>query len=348
MTSSTVGERQRHSASNDAGFSLMEMMITTFLTMVVVAGALGALDDGLMMQENAGLSSEMNHNIRSAMNELTWDFLQAGQGMPLGGVPIPSGSGATPIKRPGPGSLTFPAGLQMLPSVHTGNALGPTLLGSPTDIVTILYVDTTLDLDQLPLADLDGSGSTMTVEGQIKIDQPGNALAVGDLIMFSNAMGNALQMITSIASKSTVVFSVDDPMDLNQRTATGGTILQLRDSPTSFPPTTATRVVMVTYYVDDSVPASPRLMRVLGNGAPRPIAMEIEGLQLTCDLVDGVTNPSGVDTPVAPNAEAEIRKANISIQARSYKTHRLTGEYQRRMLTTQVSLRSLSFFDRYQ
>ena len=51
---------------------------------------------------------------------------------------------------------------------------------------------------------------------------------------------------------------------------------------------------------------------------------------------------------MAPNSASQIRKANIALTARSYKTHRVTREYQREMLTSQVSLRSLSFFDRYQ
>ena len=105
---------------------------------------------------------------------------------------------------------------------------------------------------------------------------------------------------------------------------------------------------MLTYYIDDSVPDSPRLMRVLNNREPRPIAMEVEDLQITYDLVDGVTNPTGIDAPVAPNSASQIRKANLLISGRSYKKLRGTDTYQRQSVTTQISLRSLSFFDRYQ
>ena len=347
MTSSTLIEPNRQAASSEAGFSLMELMITTFLTLIVLASALGALDDGLMMQETAGLSSEMNHNLRSAMNEMTRDFLQAGQGIPTGGVPVPNGAGTTAIARPGPGSLTFPAGTQVLPAVATGNALGPIVLGLSTDLVSVLYADTTLDLDVTPLAGIAGNGSTMTVDAGTDITQPGNALATGDLIMFANAFGHAVQMITSVSGGQTVTFAASDSMNVNQRSAPAGSIMQLQDGPSSFPPTTATRIRMITYYIDDSVAGSPRLMKAINNGTPRPIAMEIEGLQLTYDIVDGFTNPSAVDEPVPPNSESQIRKANIALVARSYKAHRVTGQFQRQMLTSQVSLRSLSFFDRY-
>jgi hypothetical protein len=326
---------------------LVEVMLTTFLGLVALASVAGALDNGLMMHENAGLSSEMHHNARTAMNQLTRDFMQAAQGIPTGGVPIPNGTGATAVHRPGPGSLTFPIGSQVISAVSTGNALGATLLGRASDLVTILTADSTLDLDRTPLASIPSNGSTMTVDAGTDITLRGNGLAAGDLILFSNAMGHAVQLITSVSGYQTVTFGLSDSMNLNQRSAEAGTIMQLKDGPSSFPPTTATRIWMTTYYIDDSVSDSPRLMRIINNGLPRPVAMEVEGLQLTYDLVDGVTNPSAVDEPVAPNSESQIRKANIALSARSYKLHRATGEFQREMLTSQVSLRSLSFFDRY-
>ena len=119
----------------------MELMISTFLTLVVLATSLGGLSDGLKMQENAGLSSEMHHNTRTAMNEMMRDFLQAGQGIPTGGIAIPSGTGALPVARPGPGSLEFDATWQTLPAVAPGNALGPDIQGRQTGTRSIESVE---------------------------------------------------------------------------------------------------------------------------------------------------------------------------------------------------------------
>ena len=250
--------------------------------------------------------------------------------------------------RPGPGSLTFDSTWQTLPAVASGNAIGPNIQGRQTDLVTILYADTTLDLDATPLQSIASNGSAMTVDAGTDITLSGNGLSVGDIIMFSNAMGQTIQMITSVSGGQTVSFAPSDSMNLNQPSALAGSITQLQDGPSSYPPTTATRIRMTTYFVDDSVADSPRLMRVINNDTPRPVAMEIEDLQLTYDLVDGSTNPSAVAEPVAPNSEHQIRKANLAIQARSYKVHQVTKEFQRHLLTSQVSLRSLSFFDRYE
>lgn len=346
-THATAMDPMRSAPSSESGFSLMEAMVSTSLTLVVLGSALGALDEGLTMQENAALGSEMHANVRSAMNEMMRDLLDTAQGIPTGGVPIPNGDGTTPVRRPGPGWLTFSTGSQVIPALTPGNALGATMLGQATDLVTILRADSTLDLNRTALTAIASDGSTMTVDAGTDITLPGNGLMAGDLIMFSNARGHAMQLITEVSGGQTVTFGASDSMHLNQRGAGAGTIMQLRDGPSSFPPTTATRIWLITYYIDDSVSGSPRLMRIVNNGTPRPIGMGIEGLQLTYDLVDGVTNPSGVDEPVPPNSAAQIRKVNIGLTVRSYKTHRVTGAYQREMLTSQVSLRNLSFFDRY-
>ena len=332
----------------DGGFSLVELMVATFVTMVVLATTLGALNDGIRAADTAGLVGEMQHNSRTGLNMMRRDLMQAGQGIPIGGIPIPSGAGAVPINRPGPGvSMTFPTTWVQLPAVSPGQALGPNILGRVTDMFTILYADSTLPLNESPLTNIVGDGSLMVVDAGTPINAGAAALNVGDFIMFSNAFGNAIQEITSTAGQ-TAFFDTTDSMEFNQPAASQGSIVQLQDGPGTYPPTTATRIWMITYYVDDSTPDSPRLMRVLNNATPRPIALEIEDLQITYDLVDGVTNPSGVDEPTAPNSPAQIRKVNLELASRSHNTQRITGQYQRQTLTTQVSLRSLSFFDRYQ
>ena len=88
----------------DGGFSLIELMVATFVTMVVLATTLWALSDGIRAADTAGLVAEMQHNSRTGLNMMTRDLMQAGQGIPIGGIPIPSGAGAVPINRPGPGA----------------------------------------------------------------------------------------------------------------------------------------------------------------------------------------------------------------------------------------------------
>jgi hypothetical protein len=123
----------------------------------------------------------------------------------------------------------------------------------------------------------------------------------------------------------------------------------------------------VSYYLDvQTEPGRPRLVRRLNNGHPTEfdnslgtaVAFDIEGLQITYDLVDGVNNPANVrmndddlsgagacsPDPCSPN---QIRKINIMLLGRSRAPLQSTRQYFRTRLITQVSLRSLALVDRY-
>lgn len=339
-------DRRRPLASQH-GFSMVELLIGMSITLVVLATTLGALTDGLKMSDTAKLLTQMQHNARSGLNLVTRDLMQTGQGIPKGGITIPSGAGANLITRPGPGSLTYPAGTVVLPAVTTGQGLGGVVQGRVTDIISVIYADATLALNAAPLVAIAADGSAIDVDPGTDITDPGTGIQPGDFIMFSNAMGNAIQEATQVTSQ-TVAFASTDTMHFNQPGAPTGSIVGLQDGPGTYPPTTATRIWMVTYYVDDTDPASPRLMRIRNNQKPRPVALDVEDLQITYDLVDGYLNPAGVDEPLPPNAPAQIRKVNLTLMTRSHTAQRTTGAYQYQTLKTQVSLRSLSFIDRYQ
>jgi hypothetical protein len=123
----------------------------------------------------------------------------------------------------------------------------------------------------------------------------------------------------------------------------------------------------VSYYLDvQTEPERPRLVRRLNNGHPTEfdnslgtaVAFDIEGLQITYDLIDGANNPANVrmndddlngdgacsPEPCSPN---QIRKINIMLLGRSRARLKSTNQYFRTRLITQVSLRSLALVDRY-
>ena len=94
------------------------------------------------------------------------------------------------------------------------------------------------------------------------------------------------------------------------------------------------------------------------NASGTVVAFDVENLQISYDMVDGVSNPAEVKmnaadlagtgrcspNPCSPN---QIRKINIQLTGRSRTTMRQTRQYFRNTLNTQVSLRSMSFIDRY-
>ena len=184
-------------------------------------------------------------------------------------------------------------------------------------MITLYYADRTLAIDANPLAAIAADGSSMTVDAATPVTSV-NGIKSGDLILFTNSRGSVVQMVTATPTSQVVQFAANDALRFNQRTAPQGTILNLQQTPGVYPPTTATRVFLISYFIDSTtVPTLPRLVRQIGNGPRLPIAMGVENLQFTYDLVDGVTNPTNQQTIPVGNSANQLRKVNLFLSARS-------------------------------
>jgi len=335
----------------ERGFTLIELLISMTIVLLVLGASLTTFTSALKVNAAGTELGDASQNLRAGTDLMVRDLLQTGAGIPTGGIPIPSGAGATPLDRPGvPGTAPkFNPALDVLPAITPGMGLGSTVNGQATDEVTLLYADSSLPLDQTPLTAIASDGSSMTVDPGTPITDADSGIKVGDLIMFSNAIGNAIQMVTRVSGGQTVYFDAGDPMNLNQRGAAQGTIMQLQSSPGVFPPTTATRIDMITFYVDQTTtPGEPRLVRQVDFGPPLALAGVVEDLQISYNLVDGVTNPTDVKSPVAPNTPNQIRSINLQIGVRSEDKVAPLNDYLRAYLNTQITVRNLAYVDRYQ
>jgi hypothetical protein len=330
------------------GFSAAEALVATALTLVVVLAALGTFSQAVHLTDMARRTSETNQELQSALGLLVRDTMQAGQGIPLGGIPLPGGTGATAINRPAPAgtSMTFPSGTDVLPAVSPGGGLGPALNGISTDMFAVLMADPTLPISEWPLASVEADGASATMDARTQNVGP-DAIRAGDLILFSSALGNALQMVTRTAGQ-VLFFEAGDAMNVNQRTAPQGTLLNLQSGPGTFPPMTATRVVLVSYYLDAITdPAMPRLVRQRNMGARLAIALGVDDLQVAFDLIDGATNPSDVEVLVAPQSPHQIRLVSLRLSGHAREGAAPDRAPYAHTVATRVSLRSLSFLDRY-
>lgn len=346
-----------------AGFTLIELLIAVAITVIVIVVSLSALTDFQHTSEGIVLASSTQENLRAGMNYIARDLVLTGEGLPTGGISIPSGAGV-PINRPGPGGLTFATSYTALPAIVPGAAMGANIL-EPSDVITIMYADNTIPLNQSLINDpnppattppttpcngsIDPQGASVTFDINCTNISAGTmVIHPGDLILFSNAQGNALEEVTSIAGQ-TLNFAKNDSFNLNQRTDPSGTLQQLQSPPGSgnFPPTTATRVVMVTYYLDNSNPTDPELMREVNFSAPEAVAEGIEDLQASYDFIDGVNNPTDQKTTPPGDSPNQIEDANLYLAARSLQPFSWTKQYFRNNLVTQVSLRGMAYFNRY-
>jgi prepilin-type N-terminal cleavage/methylation domain-containing protein len=361
-----------------AGFSLIELLVAMAITVIIILVSLDALTQAQHASEGVTLMSNMTENLRAGMNYISRDLVLAGTGVPTGGISIPNGSGV-PINRPGPAGMpTFPNTYTAIPAITPGWTLGPNIEG-PTDVVTIMYADDTafpplnLPLNGRGINDpappvtvpatvpcngaMSTTGAFATFDAAcVNIGAGAAGIAPGDLIMFSNSLGNTIEEVTSVAGQ-TVNFAAGaaDPYDLNGRTASdpNGTMLQLQAPAGTYPLTTATRIYMITYFLDNTNPNNPRLMRQVNFHPAEPVAETLEHFQITYNFVNRGAGPCGApcdNQPVPPAGMTanQMESANLFLAARSDQPFSWTHQYFRDNLVLQVSLRGLAFFNNYQ
>jgi hypothetical protein len=254
--------------------------------------------------------------------------------------------------------------------------------GQATDMMITIAADSAFDQRLLTAVAADGTSMTVwngaaNLGGAVITDGGPDDVAPGDLMMLTKGSGSALVQVTGVAGQ-TVTFADGDSLNLNQAGAAEGTVAVLRATapadvlanPAPNPPVVtmvATRIRMITYYLDVTTdPRRPRLVRRINNGHPTnfdndlgtAVAFDVENLAISYDLADDAGSPANVrmdasdldgtgactPDPCSPN---QIRKVNVVLAGRSRLPLRNTRDFLRNTLTTQVSLRSLAFVDRY-
>jgi len=393
-----------------SGFTLIETLVAMTLMLIVVAAVMGALTDATHATEFVSLMADTQENLRAGMNYIVRDIMQAGSGIPQSGITIPNTGGTSPtsaVTRPPTGFGNFPNTWTVLPAITAGYQAGATTTtsGVATDMVTMLYADTSLVdsngnwLNKYPIKGTSGtagcaatnpnpdpqgtitasgSGSSATVtiafdSSCIVINNGNTGLQPGDLIMLQNnnttgsmsqtssdasvdnstAGAVCLMTISSVnKAANSITFSTGDAFGLNTSGQTHGTISNI-ESPAgsgTFPVTTATRVWMITYYVDNSNPSRPQLMRQVNLKPATAVGDEVEHLQVFYDVLNAGSQPVTVSAEVENPTLAQlpyIRDAYIILYARSDSKFSLSNNYVRNNLETIVSIRGMDFYNRF-
>jgi prepilin-type N-terminal cleavage/methylation domain-containing protein len=373
------------------GFSLIEMMVTVAILIIIVGTTLAALNQAVQTTQNVTLMADTQENLRAGLNYMVRDLVQAGEAIPQGGIPLPNNNGVVNVNKPSPPTLAykFPVASTTLQAITPGFGQGlPTATPSPanngttlfgpnnTDMITMIFADNSLIDNTIPasphtlsefpifLAPAGGNpgcpagaiaanGSTVTFDVTcININTGNTGLHAGDLIMFQNGGGVTLQCVTAVAGQ-TVTFAAGDAFKLNQTGLPNSTLPQTASPANSgkYPPTTATRIWMITYYIDSNTnPQRPVLMRQVNFNPAVAVAEVIENLNVTYDIVNAQVTvpPVNAQQIILPDTPAQIRKVNLLLAARSETASNQTRGYFRNNLQTEVSIQSLSFFSLYQ
>lgn len=371
-----------------SGFTLVEVLIAVTVMMIILAVTLSMLTDAIHTVEGVSLLADTQQNLRAGMNYIVRDLVQAGVGIPQGGVTIPNTAGVSAVTRPGPYTApatsfgTFPAAWTVIPAISPGFQLGVTTdtSGVNTDLINIIYADNTLIdlnlhwLNQFPVNTPGGGvgcgGVTKTPNGSIvtagttttvtfdasciNINTGNTALAAGDLILLQAAAGPMALLTVSTANLAgnSIVFSTADAYVLNNSGKTSGTIKQIQSPVGSgtYATTTASRIWMITYFIDKSIPTRPQLMRQVNLRPAQTVGDATENMQFIYDILNAGSTPPSVTTDVANPTLAQIpyiRDVYISLFARSESPFSVSKKYFRNNLQTAVSIRSLNFFNEF-
>jgi Prokaryotic N-terminal methylation motif len=146
----------------EGGFTLLEALVASALIIVITGAVYAMLNDAVHATQGVTLLADTQENLRAGMNYVVRDLIQAGEGIPQGGITIPNSGGATPVSSmnrplpPGSPSNTFPVSWAVLPVLSPGFQLGSavltpdpanpgaTIAGPASDIINIIYADNTL------------------------------------------------------------------------------------------------------------------------------------------------------------------------------------------------------------
>jgi prepilin-type N-terminal cleavage/methylation domain-containing protein len=357
-----------------AGFTLLELVVAMALSLLLFGLALTLVQQLGNTADVVGSMSDVNENLRAAVNMVSRDLSTAGENIPRGGIPLPYGGTAATINRPYPSGSTFPTPASgntlYIPVITAGNALGPTQGSGAnainTDVVTIIGVNQTSQFNQTAVT---GSPTVAATSATITVSTTAAGyVQAGQLIMLANSNGYCLLAVSSVNTTSGVITfthgdTTHDPLGINQFSGpTTGTINQLETTgpPASWPAITAFPISMVTYYLDSSTPR--RLMRCPTQvctgtaSAAQPVALGINVMQIYYSLnplatLNGVTSdptenpwPTTSDPKNSPN---NIRKVVLTMIGETDHLNHANGQWYSKEIKNAVTVQNLDYYNKY-
>lgn len=340
-----------------SGFTVVEFMIASVLTMCILGAAFTLMNNLFVANTTLQQILTTQQNLRVAMNSITRDVTMTGTGLPDSGIPIPNGTNSVLLARPGLsvacGATTagcIPTPNNVLAILSPGDGVGPTLENVATDALTVATIDQTSPVWVTTSISTDGT----VVNFSQNVRDPGTTqLFAGNLLLFNNANGSAFGCVTTVAATTSgqAQFTAGDALNINQPTAQFGNMtatLQVPgSSPVTYPPTSATRVLLISYYIDNSNPQNPKLMRSVNASTPQVMVEGIENLQFSYDLFNYTndTNSANVATTSSLN---QIRSVHIALNGHSPDKLKRTGDYFHFGLVSKINVRNATFRNRYQ
>jgi hypothetical protein len=356
------------------------MTIAMALGTVVLGAAVQLYSQGVAATWTVSQRAEMQQDFRAASNVLTRDLSLAGAGLGDGSaIALPASAGTPPVygcdQTPAchlgvnnSASATFPVQgtAPYLYGLIPGYNSGPTISTPPgqTDIVTVAYTDNTFYLNcyvatlatttSVNFSSPSQTNSGCTANGQTiqAVNDANLGLTNGDLVLFIFGNSQVVAEVNGTVSATSATFATADPLKMNQPTVPNS-LGQIALNSTG----TATRLLLITYYIDKTVTPS-RLMRIVSGHNPMPVADSVVYTKFSYDLYNAANGAIAVDQPNPGSGDTndqasngllpnQITKINVKHMAIDSEVKGAKGGYQGMDLETSISARDLTYNNSY-
>lgn len=342
--------------NNEKGFSLLELIVAMVIFLIVTGSIYGLLQVAQRNRSDVSQLSQLNKNVRIALNVVGRDTYNAGYGYPLKNTVILPNNRISPL-------LAIPndsdATRDTVPPIIAGNNITLNTYnstgGALTDQVTFLFKDSTFNLIGVtgkevsqPL-NINAATTTGGIDEIVPISGSNSVCRVNDIYLITGNTGSTLALATGLNGTDKVQFANSDVLGFNQ-TGAGNPLRGIT------PPASMVRVKMVTYFVTAD---GTLTRREYANAAPvvpavsfvdEPLIYGVENLQIQYVMDDGTlsSNPSAGADGVPGNADddqarlAAIRQVRFAITVAGSE---LTpgGEPYRTTMTSTFSTRNLGY-----
>ncbi len=309
----------KYKSVREAGFSLLELMISMTVFLVFIAAVYGLLRIGSIQKTTISTQADVIKNVRLSLNTIGRDAVNAGLGYTRVGGYVPDDLTNLRMGLPADPNTTEDTE-DLITAVVAGNDINDNLAltGQKTDVVSFTYRDLNFNkgnpIKLVSAADFGGNGVTITTEdGATANSKP------YDLYLISDGSRTALGIVTSVpGGGKTLVFEAgaNDPLKMNSLFAASKLVNM------SYPAVTAKKVNWVSYRVTiDGV-----LTRtIFGNNSDKPaseqiqiqpVAYNIQNLQVKYLLNDGILSDDPSNGGVDQGRLNNVVQIDVTISAR--------------------------------
>jgi prepilin-type N-terminal cleavage/methylation domain-containing protein len=347
----------RNAQKDQAGFSLLELLVAMVIFMVISASVWGVLRVAMLSRNVVSNNVASAKSVRLGLNVIGHDVYNAGYGYPLQNtVVLPDNRLSAAIGVPN----DVDTSRDIVPPIIAGNNVNidnwnPTP-NTRTDQVTLLYKDKTFNLQgaganavSMPLNINAPTTSGTGIDTIVPLTGSNSNCAVNDLYLISGNNGSTLGVVTGLSGTNAVQFANGDPLAINL-SGTTGTIRSITL------PATMVKVFMITYFVTSDGTLTRRefvnkpLTSPVVAYVDEPIVYGVEDFQIKYIMDDGSVsdNPSAGPDGIAGNADdaqanlAAIRQVRFTISVRSQEL-RSDGQPYRETMTSTFSTRNLGY-----